>query len=105
MNELKKIGQQISDALQFVEKYKQFPVDLSDRFRKQLALICEGGVSDELKLDLSKELYIYLGKMMFSFEESNIIKMEPYTKLLEQNRTEFPYEQANDWGSEIEVGN
>lgn len=104
-NELREIGQQISGVLQFVEKYKLFPVDLSEHFRKQLALICEGGVSDELKLDVSKELYIYLGKMMFAFEESTIIKMEPYAKLLELNRTEFPYEQANDWGSEIETGN
>ncbi len=105
VNELREIGKQISDVLQFVEKYKLFPVDLSEHFRKQLALICEGRVSDELKQDISKELYIYLGQMMFSFEESNIIKMEPYAKLLELNRTEFPYEQANDWGSEIEVGN
>lgn len=104
-NELMEIGQQISDVLQFVEKYKLFPVDLSEHFRKQLALICEGGGANELKLELSKELYIYLGKMMFSFEESNIIKMGPYAKLLELNRTEFAYEQANDWGCEIEIGN
>ena len=76
-NELREIGQQISDVLQFVEKYKLFPVDLSEHFQKRLVLICEGSVSDELKLDISKELYIYLGKMMFSFEESTIIKMEP----------------------------
>lgn len=50
-NELREIGQQISGVLQFVEKYKLFPVDLSEHFRKQLALICEGGVSDELKSD------------------------------------------------------
>lgn len=104
-NELREIGQQISDVLQFVEKYKLFPVDLSEHFQKRLVLICEGNVSDELKLDISKELYIYLGKMMFSFEESTIIKMEPYARLLELNRTEFTYEQANDWGSEIEIGN
>lgn len=104
-NELREIGQQIFGVLQFVEKYKLFPVDLSEHFRKQLALICEGFTSGELKLELSKELYIYLGQMMFSFEESNIIKMEPYAKLLELNRTEFSYEQANDWGGEIEVGN
>ena len=104
-NELREIGQQIFGVLQFVEKYKLFPVDLSEHFRKQHALICEGGGANELKLELSKELYIYLGKMMFSFEESNIIKMEPYAKLLELNRTEFSYEQANDWGCEIEIGN
>ena len=105
VNELREIGKQISDVLQFVEKYKLFPVDLSEHFRKQLALICEGGGSNEQKLEISKELYLYLGKMMFSFEESNIIKMEPYAKLLELNRTEFSYEQANDWGSEVEIGN
>lgn len=105
VNELREIGKQISDVLQFVEKYKLFPVDLSEHFRKQLALICEGSGSNEQKLVISKELYLYLGKMMFSFEESNIIKMEPYAKLLELNRTEFSYEQANDWGSEVEIGN
>ena len=105
VNEMRGIGQQITDVLQFVERYKLFPVDLSDRFREQLALICEGDSSSELKLYVSKELYIYLGRMMFSFEESNIIKMEPYVKLLELNRTEFSYDQANDWGSEIEIDN
>lgn len=33
VNELREIGKQISDVLQFVEKYKLFPVDLSEHFR------------------------------------------------------------------------
>lgn len=102
VKELKSIGQQIADTLQYIEKYHLFPTDLSDSFREQLALMCESG-SNELKLGVSKGLYLYLGKMLFSFEESNIIKMEPYARLLELNRTEFPYEQANDWGSEVEI--
>lgn len=104
VNELKDIARQISDVLQFIERYKLFPIDLSDYSRKRLALMCEGG-SEKLKLEISKDLYLFLGKMMFSFEESNIIKMEPYVKLLELNRTEYSYEQANDWGSEIEIKN
>lgn len=98
-NELKGIGEQIKENLLYVEKYKLFPVELSEHFWAQLALMCEGG-STELKLDISKELYLYLGKMTFSFEESTIINMRPYTRLLELNRTEYPYEQANDWGRE-----
>lgn len=104
VNELRGIGQHISDVLQYVEKYHLFPIDLSENSRKKLSLLCENGTG-ELKLEISKELYLFLGKMMFSFEESNIIKMEPYIKLLELNRTEFPYEQANNWGSEIEINN
>lgn len=104
VNELKSIGQQLSDMLLYIEKYNLFPTDLPDRFRKLLALMCDGDSSD-LKLEVSKELYLYLGRMMFSFEESNIVKMDPYIKLLEMNRTEYPYEQANDWGSEIVIDN
>ena len=100
VNELKEIGQQISDILQYIEKYHLFPIDLSDNSRKKILLMCEGG-SEELKLGVAKDLYLFLGKMMFSFEESNIIKMGPYIRLLETNRTEFPYEQANDWGKEL----
>lgn len=90
--------------LQYIEKYHLFPIDLSENSREKLSLLCENGTG-ELKLEISKELYLFLGKMMFSFEESNIIKMEPYIKLLELNRTEFPYEQANNWGSDIEITN
>lgn len=104
VNEQREIGQQISDVLQYIEKYHLFPIDLSENSREKLSLLCENGAG-ELKLEISKELYLFLGKMMFSFEESNIIKMEPHIKLLELNRTEFPYEQANNWGSDIEITN
>lgn len=103
-NELKGIGEQIADAFQYVEKYNLFPLDLPRNFRTQLTLMCEVG-SNELKLEISKELYVFLGKLMFSFEGSNIINMEPYGKVLELNRTEFQYEQANGWGSEIDISN
>lgn len=103
-NELSDLGLQIRDVFQFVERYKLFPVDLSEQFREQLTLMCERG-SKNLKLILSKELYLYLGRMMFDFEESNIVKMDPYIKLLELNRTEYPYELSNDWGSEIKINN
>ena len=100
VNELKEIGQQISDVLQYIERYNLFPIDLSDYSRKQIARMGEGG-SEKLKLEVSKDLYVFLGKMMFTFEESNIINMGPYIKLLETNRTEYPFEQANDWGKEF----
>ena len=100
VNELRAVGQQISDILQYIEKYNLFPIDLSDSSRKQIASMIEDG-SEEIKLEVSKDLYLFLGKMMFSFEESNIIKMGPYMKLLELNRTEFPFEQANEWGKEL----
>lgn len=64
VKELKSIGQQIADTLQYIEKYHLFPTDLSDSFREQLALICESG-SNELKLEVSKGLYLYLGKVLF----------------------------------------
>ena len=99
VNEIECIGKQIIEVIHYVEKYNLFPVDLSERVRERLELMCERGSSD-LKLEISKDLYLYLGRMMFSFEESNIIKMEPYVKLLELSRTEYPYEQANDWGKE-----
>lgn len=99
VNELDIIGKQIIDSIHFIENYHLFPVDLSKSFRDKLASMCEHG-SEELKLEVSRDLYLYLGKMMFSFEESNIIKMGPYVKLLELSRTEYPYEQANDWGKE-----
>ena len=91
VNELKEIGQQISDVLQYIEQYHLFPIDMSEYSRKQITLMGENG-SEELKLSVSKDLYLFLGKMMFSFEESNIIKMGPYIRLLETNRTEFLYE-------------
>lgn len=100
VTDLKDIGHQISDVLCFVEKYKLFPVDLSKHFHEQLTLMCDGGSCD-LKQEISKELYLYLGRMMYSFEESNIIKMSPYSRLLELNRTQFSYEIANDWGKEF----
>lgn len=81
-NILKDIGKQIADTLQYVVKYNLFPIDLPEDFREQLAQMCEIG-SDELKLKISKDLYVFLGKMMFSFEGSNIINMEPYAKVLE----------------------
>lgn len=103
-NRLKDIGKQIADTLQYVVKYNLFPIDLPEDFREQLAQMCEIG-SDELKLKISKDLYVFLGKMMFSFEGSNIINMEPYAKVLELNRTEFKYELGNGWGSDINISN
>ncbi len=98
-NELKEIGRQISDVLKYVEKYQLFPIDLSEESQEEIALLCESGAK-ERKLEVSKDLYLFLGKMIFSFEESNIIKMKPHIRLLELNRTEYSYEQANEWGKE-----
>ena len=39
--------------------------------------------------------------MMFSFEGATLPSREQYIKLLEYNRTEFPYELANKWGEHL----
>ena len=59
---LKDIGKQIADTLQYVEKYNLFPIELPEDFREQLAQMCEVG-SDELKLKISKDLYVFLGHL------------------------------------------
>lgn len=51
INDLKEIVRQILDVLQFIEKYKLFPIDLSDLFREHLVLLCEGS-SDAKKMQL-----------------------------------------------------
>jgi len=85
-----------------IEKYHLFP---TAPFLTKINTIHEycmdKRLTQNIHLDLAKELYIYLAKMMFSFEGTTLPNMQQYIRILELNRTELSYEQANKWGEDI----
>lgn len=94
-----KIIDLLKEDIQLVKQYHLFPIELSDKFYDCLNGIVESLETD--KLFLAKELYVYLARLMFRFEEVNIYSMEPYQRILELGRTVFPYEEAMTWGEEF----
>lgn len=96
INDYLEIVEGISHNLEEVKRCYLFPLNLSADFYNTLSER-ENLDFERNKLKLAKELYIYLAKMMFSFLWADIYKMNSYRIALELGRTEFPYEQANDW--------
>lgn len=90
------ILQSIQNDIDEIKKYNLFPLDFSDEFYTILSGKNETDFEGN-KLKVCKELYLYLAKLMFSFQWANVDKMSSYRKALELGRTEFPYEQANEW--------
>ena len=90
----------LKNEISLIQQYYLFPVELPDNFYKFLDGIIESYEKD--KFYLSKELYVYLAKLMFRFEEVNIYTVAPYRKILELGRTMFPYEEAMTWGIEYQ---
>ena len=85
-----------------VEKFHLFPTDPILAKANSIYKRCtDKGLTQAFRLELAKEFYIYLAKMMFSFEGATLPSREQYIKLLEYNRTEFPYELANKWGERL----
>lgn len=98
-NEYYEIINGISYELEDIKKYDLFPIDLPDSFYKRLS---KDAVLDfkENKLKIAKDLYIFLAKLMFSFDQTTVPETYSYRKVLELGRTEFPFEQANEWCQE-----
>jgi hypothetical protein len=85
-----------------IEKFHLFPTDpILAKVNTIYERCADKGLTLTLRLELAKEFYIYLAKMMFSFEGATLPSREQYIKLLEYNRTEFPYELANKWGERL----
>ena len=85
-----------------VEKFHLFPTDpILEKINTIYERCTDKGLTQTLRLELAEDLYIYLAKMMLSFEGATLPSREQYIKLLEYNRTEFPYELANKWGEDF----
>lgn len=99
INNYLEILEGISHILEEVKRYDLFPVDLSEKFYN--ALSKRDSLDFETnKLNLARELYIYLGKMLFSFSLTSNPNLDLYAHILELGRTEFSKSQAFGWGKE-----
>lgn len=58
----------------------------------------ENPITEQGRLSAAWEMYDMLGRLVFCFEEANIITMRPYMDALEYGRTFVPYEHAKKWG-------
>ena len=99
INNYLEILEGISHILEEVKRYDLFPVDLSEKFYNALS---KRDLLDfeTNKLNLARELYIYLGKMLFSFSLTSNPNLDLYAHILELGRTEFSKSQAFGWGKE-----
>ena len=94
-NEIKGVCNQIIEIFDYIKTYNLFPVDLPDSFQEGLSHICDE-YSNDLRILIAKELYVYLAKTMFEFSVINTGVIGVYNGILEVIRTEFSYELANN---------
>ena len=94
-NEINGVCNQIIEIFDYIKTYNLFPVDLPDSFQEGLAQICNE-YSNNLRIIIAKELYVYLAKTMFEFSVINTSVISIYNRILELIRTEFSYELANN---------
>ena len=97
------IIQSIAHELDEIKRYNLFPLDFSNDFYKTLTKEKNSDFEKD-KLNLAKELYIYLAKTLFTFSLSTHQNLNLYAHVLELGRTEFSQMQAYGWGKEyIEI--
>lgn len=101
-SELLIIKNDITQALNDIDKYYLFPITLSDNFYS-LIKSDTANINDEQSI-LTYELYVYLGELMFSFEDVSIPAYKAnidYPRILETSRTELSFNVVSNWGTNI----
>ncbi|MBD1433529.1 hypothetical protein H8B06_11870 [Sphingobacterium sp. DN00404] len=90
---LDNIKKEISIAIKKIKQFHLFDLRFSDEF----FLVLESPTTDfnEAQRILTKELYVCLGELLYTFETANP-RIE-YSKILELSRIELPFEICSNW--------
>lgn len=96
LGEAKDVIVEIERVIEEVEKNNFFPIVAPIVI---ISIVLKGEpITESERLDAAREMYDLLGRLIFCFEEANIVTMRPYMDALEYGRTFVPYEYSQKWG-------